>query len=46
MQDGAPCQTTKLIIEFLVQKNFKFLPWPECSPELNPIESIWELVRR
>ena len=46
MQDGAPCHTGKRVIEFIVQKNIKFLPWPGSSPELNPIESIWELVKR
>jgi len=46
MQNGAPCHTAKRVKEFLVQKNIKFLPWPESSLDLNPIESTWELVKR
>ena len=46
MQDGAPFHTTKRVKEFLAQKNIKFLPWPGNSSNFNPIENIWELVKK
>jgi len=46
MQDGAPCHTAKSIKEFLVNENIPLLEWPGNSPDMNPIESIWELVKR
>ena len=46
MEDRAPCHTVKRLKEFQVQKNIKLLPWTENSPDLNPIENIWELAKR
>ncbi|OAF67141.1 hypothetical protein A3Q56_05153 [Intoshia linei] len=30
--------------EWLNRKNITILPWPPCSPDLNPIENIWGMM--
>jgi hypothetical protein len=46
MHDGAPCHKAKLIIDYFHQQRVTLLPWPGNSPELNPIENIWSLVKQ
>lgn len=46
MQDSAPCHTAKSIKNFLREKNVPLLEWPGNSPEMNPIENVWECLKR
>ena len=45
--DNARPHTALVTSNFLAQNNVNVLPWPALSPEMNPIEHIWdELGRR
>jgi transposase len=45
-QDGASCHTAKLTRAFLSTTGLTVLPWPANSPDLNPIENIWAILKQ
>ncbi len=47
-QDNAPCHKAQIISDwFLEHENqFTLLKWPPQSPNLNPIEHVWDVVER
>ncbi|GFV21842.1 putative transposase like protein [Trichonephila clavipes] len=46
MQDGAPCHSAWSIKAFLTKQNIPLLYWPGNSPDMNPLENVWELMKR
>ncbi|GFX26733.1 uncharacterized protein TNCV_1839061 [Trichonephila clavipes] len=43
-QDNARPHTARVAQDFL--RHFETLPWPACSPDLSPVEHVWDQLKR
>jgi len=46
MHDSAPCHKARTVSKFLSDNQVKVLDWPGNSPDLNPIENLWKLMKK
>jgi len=46
MHDGTPCHRSEVVKNFLEQERIQRLEWPRNSPDLNPIENLWNFTKK
>ena len=46
MHDNARLHVERICRQFLNRNNVNVLPWPAVSPDMNPIQHIWDYLGR
>lgn len=44
-QDNARAHTARVVTNHFAQQGITVLPWPACSPDMNPIEHVWSQLK-
>ncbi|KFM70844.1 Transposable element Tcb1 transposase, partial [Stegodyphus mimosarum] len=45
-QDNARPHTARIVKSFFAAQQVQLLPWPVCSPDMSPIEHVWDVSGR
>ena len=45
MHDGAPCHRANIVKAWFAEKGIDTMGWPGNSPDLNPIENVWNYMK-
>ena len=45
-QDLAPCHTSRKMRTFFEESGLTILEWPGNSPDMNPVENLWAIIKR
>jgi transposase len=46
MQDNAPIHTAKKVKKWFTDQGIPLLDWAPYSPDLNPIEHVWAMMKK
>jgi transposase len=44
--DLAPCHNSKTLKKVIQENKINMLDWPGDSPDMNPIENLWSILKK